>query len=359
MRILYLSPIPFDGLRQRPQFLAEGLAREHEVIYLDPTVSMMKFLIKGGERPKGFVHQAGERLTVRRLNGSFSAHRSLEGLWSGFGAPERMQLKSLLQTVDAVWIGFAPWFDLVRDFSGKIIYDRMDDNALLTENPLLRRLILRIEPALMQRADVLFVSARRFYEEAVTMGLHPILLPNAVEKWQAEQVWVPALPHQLGVRIFGYVGMLAHWFDFDAIRAVLDAAPENRVILVGPEEIARMDDPRVTYMGVVPKEQVGAWIASFDVCLYPFQSSPLLDTINPVKIYEYLAQNKPVLAAYSREIEAFGQLVHSYTSLEQLQTFAAQPLFAPFATEADRRAFIAPNEWDARISVIFGKLEAV
>ena len=41
MKIVYLAPIPYDGLRQRPQFLAEGLAREHEVIYVDPTVSML------------------------------------------------------------------------------------------------------------------------------------------------------------------------------------------------------------------------------------------------------------------------------------------------------------------------------
>lgn len=90
-------------------------------------------------------------------------------------------------------------------------------------------------------------------------------MPNAVDAAQAERVWTPALPAEPGVRTFGYVGMLAHWFDLDAVRAILDAAPENRVVLVGPEEIERLEDPRVRYVGPVPKEQVGAWIASF-VC---------------------------------------------------------------------------------------------
>ena len=262
--------------------------------------------------------------------------------------PERLALRTLLKDADAVWIGFAPWFDLLRDFPGRVIYDRMDDNAQLTGNPLMRRLIQRTEPQLLRRADLLLVTARAFYDEVAAMGLSPMLVPNAVDAAQAERVWTPALPAEPGVRTFGYVGMLAHWFDLDAVRAILDAAPENRVVLVGPEEIERLEDPRVRYVGPVPKEQVGAWIASFDVCLYPFRPSPLLDTINPVKIYEYLAQNKPVLAVRSRETAAFGELVHTYDGVEKLRVLASSTWKVPFPSEDARKKFAAANDWDSR-----------
>ena len=83
MKILFFAPIAYRDLKQRPQYLAEGLAREHEVIYVDPTVSAMKYLLKGGERPGGYLYPAGKNLTVLRLNGALSAHRSLEvfGNW--------------------------------------------------------------------------------------------------------------------------------------------------------------------------------------------------------------------------------------------------------------------------------------
>ena len=55
MKILYFSPIEYQGLKQRPQYIAEGLARQHEVTYVDPTVSMMKFLLKGGEKRGGYA----------------------------------------------------------------------------------------------------------------------------------------------------------------------------------------------------------------------------------------------------------------------------------------------------------------
>lgn len=73
MKIVYLAPIPYDGLRQRPQFLAEGLAREHEVIYVEPTVSMLKSLLKGGLNYRGFSQKVNAGLTICRLNGTLAA----------------------------------------------------------------------------------------------------------------------------------------------------------------------------------------------------------------------------------------------------------------------------------------------
>lgn len=87
MKIVYLAPIPYDGLRQRPQFLAEGLAREHEVIYVEPTVSMLKSLLKGGLNYRGFSQKVNAGLTICRLNGTWLLPRFLEGVWSGFGMP--------------------------------------------------------------------------------------------------------------------------------------------------------------------------------------------------------------------------------------------------------------------------------
>ena len=71
MKILYFSPIEYQGLKQRPQYIAEGLARQHEVTYVDPTVSMMKFLLKGGEKPGGYAYRVNEHLKVVRLSGAF------------------------------------------------------------------------------------------------------------------------------------------------------------------------------------------------------------------------------------------------------------------------------------------------
>ena len=351
MKILYFSPIAYQGLKQRPQYIAEGLAGEHEVTYVDPTVSAMKYLLKGGEKPGGYTCRVNEHLRVVRLSGAFSLHRSLEALGSWVAFPERLQLRKYLREADLVWIGYCPWYSLLKGYRGTVVYDKMDDDIRITKNGLLKKLIRKVEPPLVDRADLLFATAQEFYDEFRERGKHPYLVPNAVDR-SAMACSGDQGREKLPGRVFGYVGMISHWFDVDAVRTILDADPRNRVVLVGPSEIELPVHPRLVCTRRVPKEEVDGWIRSFDVCLYPFRRTPLIDTIDPVKIYEYLAQNKPVLAADSLEMQKFGSLLFTYRTQAQLRELAGRDLPEPFACQEQRLRFVEENCWESRVSVI-------
>ena len=351
MKILYFSPIEYQGLKQRPQYIAEGLARQHEVTYVDPTVSMMKFLLKGGEKPGGYAYRVKDHLKVVRLSGAFSVHRSLGALGGWVAFSERLQLRKYLQEADLVWIGYCPWYSLLKGYRGTIVYDKMDDDIQITKNGLLKKLIRKVEPPLVERADLLFVTAQRFRDEFRKKGKCPYVVPNAVDR-SAMAHLTGGTPEKLPSRVFGYVGMISHWFDVDAIQTILDADQRDRVVLVGPSEIELPVHPRLVCTGRIPKERVDGWIRSFDVCLYPFQRTPLIDTIDPVKIYEYLAQNKPILAADSLEMNKFGSLVFTYRTQEQLRELVGRDLPVPFGCQEQRSRFVEENCWDSRMAVI-------
>lgn len=354
MKILYFSPIPYHALKQRPQYLAEELAKEHDVIYFEPTVSMVKALVRRECDARPSEYAVSEHLRVVRLDGRRSLNRCLEAYFPFVALPERRQLQTYFREADAVWLGQCAWYDVVRGFSGKLIYDKMDEDAQLTGNPLMAKLAKKLEPELIARADLLFVTAEQFAEQMTAHGKHAVLLPNAADFSQTEQC-APAKVWQ-EQRVFGYVGTIGRWFDWEAIRTVLDADARNRVVLVGPAEVNIPAWERLEHVGRVPKEDVDSWIAAFDVCLYPFVRDALLETINPVKIYEYLAGNKPVLAVDSRETRRFGDLVTRYGTQGELKSALAAPQEMPFAEEAQRLAFIADNSWSARGREIRNKL---
>lgn len=354
MRILYLPPISYDNLKQRPQYIAEQLSQKHDIIYVDPTVSIMKYLLKGGEKPLGYRYCVNDHLEVIRMNGVLSSHRCMESIWKGFSFWEKKQIRILLKIVDAVWVGYCPWFNLISNFKGMVIYDKMDDDIQITQNNMLKKLISEVEPKLIHRADHIFVSAQVFKDRIEKSGKKAVLVPNAVEIQHKKSI--PAKKWADHYRIYGYIGMISHWFDMDAIKEILNTDKDNYVVLVGPTEIPQFKHERLEYVGRVPKDEVPNWIAAFDVCLYPFKKNKLLDTINPVKIYEYLAQNKPVLAVKSKEIKAIHPNMALYGNFEQLRLLVRSNLRPPFTSEDEVRLFLAENNWEYRAKKILEEI---
>ncbi len=59
MRILYFAPLYYDDMKQRPQQIAECLSARHEVFYVEPTISLIRWLLweEGlfGEAGKGWA----------------------------------------------------------------------------------------------------------------------------------------------------------------------------------------------------------------------------------------------------------------------------------------------------------------
>ena len=76
---------------------------------------------------------------------------------------------------------------------------------------------------------------------------------------------------------FGYVGTISHWFDFEVLHVILEANPNNEIVLVGNNMMPEMKHERVHYVAPVKKEQVAGIIEQFDVCLYNFKRNDLLD----------------------------------------------------------------------------------
>jgi glycosyltransferase involved in cell wall biosynthesis len=108
---------------------------------------------------------------------------------------------------------------------------------------------------------------------------------------------VPEEIRSLPRPVLGYVGTIARWLDADALRWLAEAFPHGTVLLVGPVEQRPTRLPaNVVLLGERPHEQLPGILRGLDLGLVPFLSSPLIDAVNPVKVYEYWAAGLPVLS---------------------------------------------------------------
>lgn len=358
MKIVYMAPIGFGDLKQRPQYIAELLAKDHEVWYIEPTISLMKYLLKGGRTYKRQSYDVSSNLHIQKLDGRFSLHISLQfmDLLRLNTLYERKQLSNCINHCDMVWVGYSGWYDVIADVQEKqIVYDKMDEDTGITQNKWLARYLRRVEPKLIKKADTVFVTAIKFYEEMHKRKERVFYVPNGFHSEPGQSV--DFLPRKLSLkRIFGYVGALEHWLDIEVIETVVNADRNNYVVLVGPNHIPKVNHERIFYVGRVPKTQVGDYIQSFDVCLFPFKKNNFLDTVDPVKIYEYLAYNKPVLAIDSVETKKFGKLVVRYKNKKELLQKLKAEFKPPFLSAVDRMVYLRGNTWDKRMEIILEKI---
>lgn len=356
MNIIYFSPIPYDGLRQRPQYIAEGLSKKHHVYYIEPTVRLTSCLMNRGKDYKGRIYKVSPSLEVVRCNGTFV----LPFKWNVYdllalnGIAEMLYLRKIIQKADYIIVGFEGWMNVLSwVHDKKIVYDKMDDNTKITPEWPRRKYLERCEKKLWKRAWGAIVTAQKFYIDHKEQMKNIHLVPNGVDL-ECDDIQERIKAHDR--KVYGYVGMIEEWFDMDVVKTIA-SNKNNKVVLVGPCNIEEYHAENVVYTGRIEKKEVANMIQTFDVCLYPFKKSDWLDTINPVKIYEYLAMNKPVIAVDSLETRGFGNKVYRYKNIEELEHLCKMELSPPFQNKVECDKFIIENSWNNRVKQILNILE--
>jgi glycosyltransferase involved in cell wall biosynthesis len=160
----------------------------------------------------------------------------------------------------------------------------------------------------------------------------------------------------------GYVGTLARWLDWDAVRAIAAGAPHGSVVLIGPGSAPRSGlPPNVRVLGPRPHAALPAALRALDLGLIPFRPSPLVDAVNPVKLYEYLAAGLPVAASPFQEMLGLDGLVWICRTAADWAGAArraqAEPAEGP--ERARRRQTAAGALWSARAREFLAAIDSV
>jgi glycosyltransferase involved in cell wall biosynthesis len=96
---------------------------------------------------------------------------------------------------------------------------------------------------------------------------------------------------------------------------------------------------RVEFTGLVPHAQVPALLAAADLCLDPAPCTELNDRSTMIKIAEYMAARRPVVAFPLLETRRTAGDAVAYADRDDLESFAAQ--VAALARDPERRARLA------------------
>jgi glycosyltransferase involved in cell wall biosynthesis len=103
--------------------------------------------------------------------------------------------------------------------------------------------------------------------------------------------------------------------------------------------VAQGDSPRVRFTGRVPHEEVPALLATADICIDPAPPGALNDRSTMVKVAEYMAAGKPIVAYPLIETERTAGTAALYARRGDVEDLAAQ--VARLAANPDLRKSLA------------------
>jgi glycosyltransferase involved in cell wall biosynthesis len=231
-------------------------------------------------------------------------------VWPGFGLRlERglnakllsRQLRQMIQALPEPPIAITT-MPTVADLIGRInvkkwIYYCVDD--FTTWPGLDHRAVAALEDQLIERANGIIAVSENLQGRVATLGRRSELLTHGVELdfWR-----MPMTTNSLAITApppwIVFWGLIDRRMDVQVLQCLNDA-DLGSVILAGPEDNPDpliKELPRVHRIGPVPPEQLPGLAEKAAVLILPYADLRVTRAIQPLKLKEYLATGKPVVA---------------------------------------------------------------
>jgi GT2 family glycosyltransferase/glycosyltransferase involved in cell wall biosynthesis len=372
--VVMFNAVSWNSVNQRQHHFARGLGeRGHTVFWVEPALSPPRNWWTS--RP---LQEVAPGVHLLRLPGNARDIYSLQ--WND--ATVDVMAAAIRQTLAAYGVQqavtlinyprFQPIVKRLREtYAQKIASDCLDDQRALAG--IYQTVLFSYEDWLLEHADLLVTSSVVLQQKLHTRPC--TLLHNACDfDLFSETASMGHLTH-LPRPIVGFFGALADWLDMELIHDAAEHFPQWTFVYIGPptfsnsavevEWIAKTNLPNIVVMPSMNLRELAAHLADFDVCTMPFRDMLVTHSMNPVKVYEYLAAGKPVVARdlpevrYLADNEAPG-LIQLYKTPKQF--FAC--LEAALADDNEelrvrRRAFAQANDWDRRLDELSALLCAL
>lgn len=158
--------------------------------------------------------------------------------------------------------------------------------------------------------------------------------------------------------LIGYVGTLtARRLDISILLKIAQTRPGWQLVLVGPEdEVFAKSElhqfPNVTFVGQKDLSQLPAYMQAFDVCINPQLINELTIGNYPLKIDEYLAMGKPVVATNTDMMEMFRDYCYLANNPDEYIDLISAALLDDTVLKNDRIGFARQHSWQNSVGAI-------
>lgn len=223
----------------------------------------------------------------------------------------------------------------------------------------------RCEEAQVRQSDIVLANSSYFADQLrpLNPNIHVLNTGVNLKLYDSTHQWdIPADMQNLASPIIGYTGaIIESRLDSSLLYNIAQLLPEYNFIFVGPEDDHFQSHslhqlPNVHFTGRKEVEELPQYIQHFDVCINPQILNPITDGNYPLKIDEYLAMGKPIVATSTHTMRTVFA-AHTHLAVTTDEWVAALQKAMQESTNqelADTRiAFAHTHSWGHSVSTIY------
>ncbi|MDB5334092.1 MAG: hypothetical protein JWP03_5243 [Phycisphaerales bacterium] len=164
--------------------------------------------------------------------------------------------------------------------------------------------------------------------------------------------------------VLGYTGTIhPDRVDVELVEAVARKMRAGSVVLVGPNMLPGDQSERlrkcgnVFLPGPVPYAEIPNIMRAFDVCITPHRVTAFTESLNPIKLWEYLAAGKPIVSTDVAGFRDYPQFVRIASGADEFLAAAEAGMREGPHLRPARRAEARRHSWAGRVDQISAVLE--
>jgi teichuronic acid biosynthesis glycosyltransferase TuaH len=384
--LIFISLESWDDIWRRNQFVCAELARRHpetKILFVSPAHDVSNHIRRGHfhkvfERTcscPGEFHNIQFAQPLKILPNTLAAGRSANSALFRSHLRKMVALHKLQNAV--LWINDHAAHHLVGTLGeSAVIYDITDDWTSLTQSPRLAARIREQDAALSEKADAIIACSKRLYEMKSRFFEKLHVVPNGVDvKHYAtvadRSLSMPAATRSWSPPVFGYTGTIhPDRVDVSLLQHLAAALPRATLSLVGPNHLppatmaALARHQNLVFTGPVAYTEIPDYMRAFDVCMTPHRVTAFTESLNPIKLWEYLAAGKPIVSTDVAAFRDYPEHVRIARGVEEFkralwEAYAEAKTSDGWAKAEARRAEARKHSWSSRVDQIEAVIESV
>ena len=369
--LIFVSLEEWDDIWRRNQFLCAKLTERNpgmRILFVSPGRNVVREWLRGERRaqPAATGESAPDRPRITLTHAwEVLPNRFRLGRWCNGWLARRHLRRTVVRLGlrDAVlWINPHDAAHLAGRLGERaVVYDVTDDWSKVSQDAARRRRTVREDRRLCGRADAVIVCSEALRRDKKPLNPHVYLVPNGVDARHyaaAPHTRPPGAAAWRGT-VLGYTGTLhGDRLDIELIQGLAALVGGGAsVVLVGPDHLsaaerARLQLPNVFLTGAVPYARLPEYMHCFDVCIVPHRVSPFTESLNPIKLWEYLALGKPIVSTGVAGFRDYPRFVRLADTAQEFADQAREAGSEPPQVARERRAEAARHSWEARCEAV-------